>query len=763
MGCGLWEFVTSAHNLWTRKRHDRDLRIVSTLLLRTILAPKRLSAFLEKRSQYFELKKAAKEQNNAQAETKASVSKKHAIDTMHYYIKELTWAICLMCLLFVKVDRFSSSSTGTNKGTDSIKKTQKVTRSLRSAVQQSNPFKVCTADEQPYYMPEASDDNDDDDTDDKDSLTIHQCAPLAYITNTAVALIGPQQNQWATFPSVDEKDQSLHISTDVLYTLFSGDFKIPAETPKGEITSKREAVDWRRKRDVFGAFFKLPKIQQAMESKKLTLAYRVTFVNRHTVRVLGTRTVTTGDSERRDKETAKEKEQDNSSGDDDSNIGSDEGTSVAKVASKGQASRSKGKGRAGAGLSGKNRSAKARKKKKQKAQRRKRKSQDEERRPRKRHAAQKEDKADIEELKTNLGQRIRRLASRLPGLLKECGTLEEKRVDIGRQFRRRTKMKEAWDPELYQELQAARAAIRHLYVAEMHCIGKDVAKGIVPDDKIESTVQKTILESLQNNNPLAVAGIDPGHVVAATAVLTTTTHIFNTIQQYTDGLIAPLPPSFASSSATTQEQGIPQQSSISLPTPLPKPHTYTSKKKNSATFATKHQKRREIFKRKGIDDADRRYKEGRTRELRHKIYHSKLASAWRLPGIKPTLHFFGSWRAGNKRFKKHQQGASKKLKQELDAPENSHLCITDEYRSSKTCPYCHEPTTLQKYRGEDGKLRPANGALKCTNLTCPSRSQTPLSPPFPDHVHPPTSSHPLFSDSRRDTSPGAQLSPREAG
>ncbi|KAI9490183.1 hypothetical protein BDB00DRAFT_917866, partial [Zychaea mexicana] len=375
MNNGLREFVTSAHNLWTRKRHDRDLRVVSTLLLRAILAPKRLSAFLEKRSQYFELKKAAKEQNNAQAETKAPVSKKHAIDTMHYYIKELTWAIVRernkevtdKLLLKTqewkaKVDSFPSSSTGANKERDSIKKTQKVTRSLRSAVQQSNPLKVCTADEQqeddeaatsedaetstrkiralvsiikrlldkatedvsaqtikdaafqgtnlahseckaaahicnalrPYYMPEASDEDDDDDTDDKDSLTIHQCAPLAYITNTAVALIGPQQNQWATFPSVDEKDQSLHISTDVLYTLFSGDFKIPAETPKGEITSKREAVDWRRKRDVFGAFFKLPKIQQAMESKKLTLAYRVTFVNRHTVRVLGTRTVTTG-------------------------------------------------------------------------------------------------------------------------------------------------------------------------------------------------------------------------------------------------------------------------------------------------------------------------------------------------------------------------------------------------------------------------------------------------------------------------------------
>ncbi|KAI9494853.1 hypothetical protein BDB00DRAFT_937938 [Zychaea mexicana] len=675
---------------------------------------------------------------------------------MHYYIKKLTWAIVRERSKEVtdKLLPKTQESTGSQahllvptKKQTPLKKTQKVTRPLRSGVQQSKPLKVCTADEQqeddeaatsedaetstrkiralvsiikrlldkatedvsaqtikdaafqgtnlahseckaaahicnalrPYYMP-ASDENDDDDTDDKDSLTIHQCAPLAYITNTA--------NQWATFPSVDEKDQSLHISTDVLYTLFSGDFKIPAETPKGEITSKREAVDWRRKRDVFGAFFKLPKIQQAMESKKLTLAYRVTFVNRHTVRVLGTRTVTTGDSDRRDKETAKEKEQDNSSGDDDSNIGSDEGTSVAKVASKGQASRSKGKGRAGAGLSGKNRSAKARKKKKQKAQRRKRKSQDEERRPRKRHAAQKEDKADIEELKTNLGQRIRRLASRLPGLLKECGTLEEKRADIGRQFRRRTKMKEAWILSYIKSfrLQELQSAMSQLYVAEMHCIGKDVAKGIVPDDKIESTVQKTILESLQNNNPLAVAGIDPGHVVAATAVLTTTTHIFDTIQQYTDGLIAPLPPSFASSSATTQEQGIPQQSSISLPTPLPKPHIYTSKKKNSATFATKHQKRREIFKRKGIDDADRRYKEGRTRELRHKIYHSKLASAWRLPGIKSTLHFFGSWRAGNKGFKKHQQGASKKLKQELDAPENSHLCITDEYRSSKTCP-----------------------------------------------------------------------------
>ncbi|KAI9493106.1 hypothetical protein BDB00DRAFT_872624 [Zychaea mexicana] len=194
----------------------------------------------------------------------------------------------------------------------------------------------------------------------------------------------------------------------------------------------------------------------------------------------------------------------------------------------------------------------------------------------------------------------------------------------------------------------------------MHCIGKDVAKEIVPDDKIElfsQLSQKTILESLQSNNPLAVA---------------------DTIQQYTDGLIALLPPSFASSSATTQEQGIPQQSSISLPTPLPKPQTYTSKMKNSATFAT-------------------------------------------------------------------------------------HLCITDEYRSSKTCPYCHEPTTLQKYRDEDGKLRSANGALKCTNLTCPSRSQNTFNRDAVGGFNIAVIEMTKAIESRRDTSPGAQLSPREAG
>ncbi|KAI9269281.1 hypothetical protein BDA99DRAFT_597329 [Phascolomyces articulosus] len=75
----------------------------------------------------------------------------------------------------------------------------------------------------PYNFPKStSDKDDDDDSEEEDAITIHQCAPLAAITNAMAA-----------------------------------------------ITSKREVLDPKKRHEVFGAIFNMKKTRQALASRKL--------------------------------------------------------------------------------------------------------------------------------------------------------------------------------------------------------------------------------------------------------------------------------------------------------------------------------------------------------------------------------------------------------------------------------------------------------------------------------------------------------------
>ncbi|KAI7856211.1 hypothetical protein BDC45DRAFT_534089 [Circinella umbellata] len=831
----LREYFINAKNLWTRKRHDRDLRVLSTLLLRAMLAPQRLYSYLEKRNKLSKEKKEKKEKKEQKGDVVRLFTKKHVIGMRNHYIKELEWAIArgrkidIINKLFTKLEEWQEKLGKINSETRT-KEPDTVDENLpdnqiENQLKKSNPLNLHENDEEqeeieeatlntnetstrkiralvsiikrlldkgsegvnsetikdtafkgtnlndhecqvagqvydaiaPYYFAkteekeEEENDDDEDDEDKKEVITIHQCAPLAFITNTAVALFGPQQNQWAVYPSVHQEDHSIHISSDVLYMLFSKDFTIPSSSSPGCITSKRQASRPEHKREVFGSFFNIPKITQAMKTRKLYFGDRITFVNKHVLRVLGTRIVVK-------QEKNIDEKGDGSDSDDETMADATKQDSQRRVQK--PLSR-KGKGRAGKGQAGKGKSAKARKKGKKKVQRKRKRGkgyEEQRQQPRKKRQVDSSSSTEEDPQIENLTQRINSFTNQLAQLLKKQKPLEIKRSALNRECTKKKKEK-IFDYDLYAQLKSTRNEIRTVErdivatrrnIADLrskrYMLQSRTAKISTKDqykDEQLIKIQQGLFKSLTKNRSLQINGIDPGHVVAATAVSTTLTYVFDLVKEYTGGLIKPSSsattsssatmPSSSSSSTTTicSSSKIPAETTATIPFKGPMlspPMKYNAKTKNWVTFASKHEKRRELFKMQNSDnnktDLDRRRKESKTREIRHRIYHKKLANSWSSEDSS-TIHFFGSWRSGRKGFKKHQQGACAKLKKELDAPEHNHIKITDKYGTSKTCPFCHEPLMLHKYR-KYGKLQSVNGALRCTNPSCSSKGRNTL-------------------------------------
>ena len=223
-------------------------------------------------------------------------------------------------------------------------------------------------------------------------------------------------------------------------------------------------------------------------------------------------------------------------------------------------------------------------------------------------------------------------------------------------------------------------------------------------------IQKSLIASSDSDKPLVIVGVDPGIVVAATATITAASQVIETIKSYLRYSTSDQSSSSSSSSAPTTTMDI-QRTTTNYIRP-PKALKYTAKQKNAATLSSKHEKRRERFKQKhgnNVGDKQKRQKEDRTREIRHNIYHQKLGSSWRVQNSLGSVVFFGSYRAAHSRIKKHKRGANSKFIKQLDAPEHDHVSITNEHRSSRTCPVCHSPTKHQKFR-RDNKLKSVNGA-----------------------------------------------------
>ena len=91
MNNGLRDFYTAIKNLWTRKRHERDLRVLMTALFRINLAPDRVRRYYQKVMQFREKSKLAKEKKKKEKVDAEDV--KFLKTRLHQTKNELAWGI----------------------------------------------------------------------------------------------------------------------------------------------------------------------------------------------------------------------------------------------------------------------------------------------------------------------------------------------------------------------------------------------------------------------------------------------------------------------------------------------------------------------------------------------------------------------------------------------------------------------------------------------------------------------------------------------
>ena len=87
-----------------------------------------------------------------------------------------------------------------------------------------------------------------------------------------------------------------------------------------------------------------------------------------------------------------------------------------------------------------------------------------------------------------------------------------------------------------------------------------------------------------------------------------------------------------------------------------------------------------------------------------------------------VIHCIGHWQGVNSPIKGHSRRGMKKIrKQHRDY---GHIGITNEYNTSKTCPFCFSRVVLHRARRiVDGKklVVRLNGAIECVHPRCPAR------------------------------------------
>ncbi|KAG2227709.1 hypothetical protein INT45_004751 [Circinella minor] len=724
---GLREFYTAIKNLWTRKRHERDLRVLITALFRINLAPDCVRRYHQKVMQFREKSKSAKEKKKEEKEDEGDV--KYLKTRLHQAKNELAWGIArgrnvaVTNMLFNKLEslhnkyeRFephaqrttseliaSSSklvSTATlkndirfldplrlladNENEDKKQQEEETaneketpqhrikalvsianrllnteTKDVNAQDVKNNAFKNTAFTDKacevaatlvnsirPYYYPKPKEQNADNDQEDEEEemLSVFECALLAYITNKIVSLVVPQQEEWTVNPEVEPNNHSIHLSSDVLYTLFGQTFNIPSSSSSQDYyitTSKSDSVHPHRRRDVFGAFFNLPLIFKALQTKKLLMKYRTTFVtcaksagvqksgvqktgfycNRYIIRILGVRQHE-GEATLAEADIGEKKSQ----------IHRGSKASQTSISNK-----KKGKGRAGKGFAGKGKSGKSHKKRQKSKKRKATTSQGKTDPPAKRGPINiiAEEKLKCE--KEDIHNRVKRLESKVTKLAKESASVEKERADK-RAFFSQREGKRAMGYSIVFRL--TRNARSQLYALEMKLLGKDVDKVTKPDED-QLAIQKSLIASTDSERSLVIVGVDPGIVVAVTVTITKASQLLETVKPYWKYSTSD-PSAFSlSSSVPTTTIGT-QQITTNYIRP-PKALKYTGKQKNAANFSSKHEKRREQYKQKhGNNEGDKqkRQKEDRTREIRHNIYHQKLGSSWRIQNSMGSVVFF---------------------------------------------------------------------------------------------------------------------------
>lgn len=87
-----------------------------------------------------------------------------------------------------------------------------------------------------------------------------------------------------------------------------------------------------------------------------------------------------------------------------------------------------------------------------------------------------------------------------------------------------------------------------------------------------------------------------------------------------------------------------------------------------------------------------------------------------------VIHCIGYWQGVNSPIKGHSRRGMKKIREQHR--DYGHIGITNEYNTSKTCPFCFSRVVLHRARRiVDGKklVVRLNGAIECVHPRCPAR------------------------------------------
>jgi hypothetical protein len=235
-----------------------------------------------------------------------------------------------------------------------------------------------------------------------------------------------------------------------------------------------------------------------------------------------------------------------------------------------------------------------------------------------------------------------------------------------------------------------------------------------------------IVEHLSSPQKVVFSGTDPGTVVTSITVPRPLETIFADINRF--GILASIEDSSEDNPEIT-----PYMFDVDF---LPKPYKITAGLINKVTFLEKHQKKQQQRQKRGVDgetQRKKRAKENREREIRSKRAYGKITAQERrhirahaqcspseqAPAV---IHCIGHWQGINSTIKGHCRRGMRKLREQHRV--YGHVGITNEYNTSKTCPYCFSRVILHRARRMVGgveKVVRLNGAVECVHPQCPAR------------------------------------------
>ncbi|RUS29078.1 hypothetical protein BC938DRAFT_481086 [Jimgerdemannia flammicorona] len=363
---------------------------------------------------------------------------------------------------------------------------------------------------------------------------------------------------------------------------------------------------------------------------------------------------------------------------------------------------------------------------------------------------------------------VKHLTSTLRSLHKEISQLELNRMDIGWKVR-----KSPWDPgsDGYRELKEIRQdiavkwleaiklektlararsslyslnkALRTKLTASAMTTTYTTSENKIKEDNIEfMDLLPAIIRHYSSGRKIVFAGTDPGTVVTSTMIPRTLDEIINRFQAI-------------STEGVSNTEATPYSFSVER---LPKPNKITANLINNVTFLKSHQKKHQQRQKSNVDGVTQQKKlakESREREIRTKRAYDKLtaqerrrirahappyqqalktfesehpdtaAATSQLPSGKQTpavIHCIGHWQGINSTIKGHCRRGMKKIREQHRV--YGHVGITNEYNTSKTCPFCFSRVVLHRTRRTiDGRKQVVrlNGTIECVHPRCPAR------------------------------------------